>query len=93
MIRTYLVTIITMSPEVGSDPVLVQGVITTELNLDRDFLSLATDKEIYDFNSDFWERHREDFISPYIEKYSRCRILQWQELNYEKAREQITKAN
>lgn len=76
-----------------SDPVLVQGVITTEFNLDLEYMSLMSDKEIHDFNSKFWLIHQEEFSNPYIQENSRCRILQWQELNYEKAREQITKAN
>lgn len=76
-----------------SQPILSQGIVTLDQNLDFTYLSLSTDKEIYDFNKIFWEEHREDFTNPYIQDYSHCRIIHWQELNYEKAREQITKEN
>lgn len=93
MFRTYLITLITLERYADPNPVLLQGVITTDINLDLEFLPLHTDKDIHDFNWRFWEKHERDFDSPYMKENSMCRILQWQELNYEKAREQITKAN
>lgn len=78
---------------VGSEPVLSQGVVTIEQNLDFTYMAFTTDKEIYDFNRTFWEEHQGDFTNPYIQDKSHCRIIHWKELDYEKAREQITKAN